>query len=185
MDSVPSIFIERVAGILSSKTLNVLREGEATLGQWVSAHPTYKRLELYIIMRDDFQPISDNHFNAFKKMIARQRRRMDYFFLGSKTEELMDDVAEILGVCGGLEKLCTFRNIAPIAPIVKKLISDGGVHEISMYHKSYPDWLVPTLAAQVQVGNLTEISLYVGIEDDELYESLIRMAVNHILQQEH
>uniref|UniRef100_A0A1I7YM91 Lipid A biosynthesis lauroyl acyltransferase n=1 Tax=Steinernema glaseri TaxID=37863 RepID=A0A1I7YM91_9BILA len=132
------------------------------LSLWNNANCYFETVRFIQWAVREFQPISGKrHFAAFKKMIARQRRRIEYFCLGSKTEELMDDVAEILGVCGGVEHLTIDRDIAPIAPIVKKLISDGGVYGLRLYPKfifcivprlvvSYPDWLVPTLVAQVQ-----------------------------------
>uniref|UniRef100_A0A1I7YQK7 Elp3 domain-containing protein n=1 Tax=Steinernema glaseri TaxID=37863 RepID=A0A1I7YQK7_9BILA len=133
----------------------------------------------------DGGPMNGNHFDAFKKMIARQRRRIRFLDIGKHAEGLMENVADILKVCGGVERLAIDRDIARIAPIIKKLISDGGVRSLYMCGKPFSDWLIPTLTTQLQAGTLTNIELSLIGDDNELCESLIRMAMSHILKQEH
>uniref|UniRef100_A0A1I7YR38 F-box domain-containing protein n=1 Tax=Steinernema glaseri TaxID=37863 RepID=A0A1I7YR38_9BILA len=148
----------------------------------------------------DFHPMSDNDFATLKKMISRQRLRIESVVkmisrqrhriecvVVGEMEGLKDNVAEILEVCGGVDQLQirSNRDIAPIAPTVKKLILDGGVYSLRMHQKSCPDWLLPTLTKQVQAGLLSYIYLELDENEVEVYESLIRMAVKHILEQEH
>uniref|UniRef100_A0A1I7YTH0 DNA repair photolyase n=1 Tax=Steinernema glaseri TaxID=37863 RepID=A0A1I7YTH0_9BILA len=132
-----------------------------------------------------FQPMSTEHFNALKKMIARQRRRIWLFSIEDCTKELVENVGELLGVCGGPQRLFISPRVTPFAPVVKQLLSKGGVCEFALYRKPCPVWLVPTLTAQLQAGILRVIDLNVDESKAELYERLIDMAVSHIIKKEH
>uniref|UniRef100_A0A1I7XYW3 Radical_SAM domain-containing protein n=1 Tax=Steinernema glaseri TaxID=37863 RepID=A0A1I7XYW3_9BILA len=206
MESVPAVFIERVTGILSLATLNVLVAGQPNSGRWavLSIPNLSNSFDLCIGVRDgkkfsrcesdgrsldlvdvfplwnsatchfknvdfcaveaqpnDQNPMTEKQFSALKKMIANQRRRI--FKIQINSEDLMVNFADLLEVCGGPEVLHIGTNMTRVAPILKKLISDGGFG----------------------LGNMTRISLNVDNNDTELHERLIHMAVNHILKQEH
>uniref|UniRef100_A0A1I7XWV7 F-box domain-containing protein n=1 Tax=Steinernema glaseri TaxID=37863 RepID=A0A1I7XWV7_9BILA len=157
---------------------------EDVLSLWNSATCHFEKVEFSGPLSGPFQSMSGNHFNAFKKMIARQRRQIRSLeILHYRHPHLVDEVVQILKLCGGAEQLYITTDITPFAPILKKLISDGGVHVFMLHNKPFPDWLVPTLTMQIQVGILKRIVL--RVDDDELGESLIHMAMNHILKQEH
>uniref|UniRef100_A0A1I7Y479 Queuosine salvage protein n=1 Tax=Steinernema glaseri TaxID=37863 RepID=A0A1I7Y479_9BILA len=139
----------------------------------------------YSLPREAFTPMNATHFGVLKKMIAKQRRPIRLFDLQEGTEDLMDTAADILKVCGGVQQLMIAECITRIAPIVKKIISNGGVCDFKMYHNSLPICMIPVLTTQIEVGNLKDIHIDVKEEDVELCEGLIRMAVKHIIKQEH
>uniref|UniRef100_A0A1I7YNE6 NYN domain-containing protein n=1 Tax=Steinernema glaseri TaxID=37863 RepID=A0A1I7YNE6_9BILA len=152
---------------------------------WNSATCHFKKIKLYALHgpAEGFKPMTEKEFSALKKMIANQRRRI--FKIQIYDKGLIDNFVDVLEVCGGSEILYIGTNMTRAAPIVEKLISDGGVCELSLLQAPFPEWLVPTLTTQFGLGNLTSIRLYFGYNDSELCERLIHMAVNHILKQEH
>uniref|UniRef100_A0A1I7Z8S3 F-box domain-containing protein n=1 Tax=Steinernema glaseri TaxID=37863 RepID=A0A1I7Z8S3_9BILA len=155
------------------------------LASWNNATCYFEAVNFIESPWEEFQPMSDSHFDTVKKMIARQRRRICSVDIQECVGELLENVADILKVCGGVEKLTMRTDIAPIEPIVKKLISDGGVRRFYMRGKPFSDWLVSTLNTQLHAGNLIYIELSLIGDDDEFCESLVRMAMSHILKQEH
>uniref|UniRef100_A0A1I8ACN3 Radical_SAM domain-containing protein n=1 Tax=Steinernema glaseri TaxID=37863 RepID=A0A1I8ACN3_9BILA len=104
------------------------------------------------------EPLKENHFRTLKKMIAQQRRRISLLYIGPCEEELLDNAVDILELCGGVEQLRIDTNMTRIAPVVNKLISDGGVCEFMLFDRIFPDhMIIPTLTTQIEFGNLRAV----------------------------
>uniref|UniRef100_A0A1I8AVB2 tRNA_int_end_N2 domain-containing protein n=1 Tax=Steinernema glaseri TaxID=37863 RepID=A0A1I8AVB2_9BILA len=139
--------------------------------------------------REGSKPMTDGHLKMLKRMIAGQRRRISRIVINDNTEELTDIIVDIAEVCGGPECLWVRSSMSRIAPTVNKLISDGEVCSFYLTNAQYrymvTDSLVLALYRQLQVGNLSDIHITVDKSDMKLCQSLINLAVTHILKREH